>query len=495
MSSVVNTNESALTQAGKAPSEKRSAGDPPAPRRHGGGLFRRFMHGLEERLGAAGAEDPHPVGRRLAGAWLSRHPRLCAWIVLALFLVELCAFASWGAQLLPFLLVAAAVWWVAVWKRGVLAATARHLSVLLLTGLTILCLALCGLNQWFTSVKPATVQRAEETLARFRLEFTDLTSLSMVQVLIVGTVLLALAVIYTNLDAAKRYDRVQSSLGSFQTLLLVLCSFVIYAQSPLQQEVHVTHDHLTDAYRAALERQWKADAQIAEAAPTRRSLQATKPSQQQQLGVVLRRIYSAGHERPHAVSVIESKVFETSAQQTAASRSAAQLDAIASTEANIHIGQVPVTPRELDDQIEVTAAAEDSASQAARAAHQSAAVVISTIVRIIELATPHFPSEAAQTIAENLFENWAGLAEPKVAEAFATLHDASAHDSKGPALTLDRADISGSDPTTFFHRGTLASPETIARAAPSAQVHVAVHPPADPSSDLSDLDHLLEDFH
>ncbi len=494
MSSVASTNESALSQAGKAPSEKSAARDRPAPRKQRVGLFRRFMRGLEERLGGASLEDPHPVAQRAAGAWPRRHPRLCAWIVLVLFWVELCAFASWGVELLPFLLVGGAVWWVSVRKRGVLAVTARHLSALLLMGLTILCVALCGLNQWLASVKPATVQGAEETLARFRLTFTDLTSLSLVPVLIVGTVLVALAVIYTNLNAAKRYDRVQSSLGSFQTLLLVLCSFVIYAQSPLQQEVHVAHDHVINAYRAALERQWKADAEKKEATPTRRSLEAMKPSQQQQLGSVLRSIYFAGHENPHSVSVIESKVFETSAQQTAADVSAAKLDAIASAEGNIDIGRVPVTPRELDDQIEVATAAEDAASHEVRAAHQAASVVISTIVRIIELATPHFPSEAAQTIAESLFENWAGLAEPKVAEAFVTHHGASAHDSKAPTLTLDRTDIPASDPTTFFHQGTLASPETIAHAAPPAHVAVAVHPSAEPSSDLSALD-FLEDFH
>ena len=168
---------------------------------------------------------------------------------------------------------------------------------------------------------------------------------------------------------------------------------------------------------------------------------------------------------------------------------------MALAQATIDIGQVPATPHELDDQINAAAAAEDAASHAAQAAHQAASVVISTIVRIIELATPHFPSEAAQSIAESLFENWAGLAEPKVAEG--------AHQSprrlharrKGPYAHVGQKPTSLSDPTTFLHQGALASPETIVHAAAPVHVPVAVHLPADGSSDLSDLGRLLEDLH
>jgi hypothetical protein len=267
MGGVASVSAGAPAQAEPAPLEQNRAGRAQSPREQRVGLVARFLRALQKRLFGAGYEH----ARSTQAAWPRRHPLLCAWIVLVLFYFELLGFASWGGELAWLLMVGAAVWWVSAGRRGVLAATARDLAVLVLTGLTIVFVALCGLNEYFTSVRPSTVKSVEESLARFRLVFTGRLSISPALLLIAGTVALALAVTWANLDAAKHYKRAQRALGSSQTLLLVLCSLVIYAQSPLQRNVRVVHNQLTNAYRAALEQQWKAQSESAAAAPMRAS--------------------------------------------------------------------------------------------------------------------------------------------------------------------------------------------------------------------------------
>lgn len=476
------------------------------PQRHEG-LIAKFVHALAGRLSRAAGEDRDTPGRRGVLPWLKRHSVLYAWIVVLLVYAEFVGFADWGGELAGVLLVAAAAWWFAVGKPSVVASTARHLSVLVLTGLTILFLALCALNTFFSSVRPATVHSVQESLARFRLQLSDWTSFSLAPLLIVGTGLLVLAVTWTNLDAARRYKHVQSALGSYQALLLVLCSFVIYAQSPLQHDVRVTYDRLAHAYRAAVEQQIKAQSQIAAAPQMRQSLQDLSHNQQQHLGSVLHTIYSDAHGDRYAVSLVESQVFDPRPLLTSAGIPAdmvhtpvaprtdlgQMLDGNASAAASTSVGPLPATPKQLDEEIDVASAAEAAASRVSPAAHQAASAVISMLVRIAEFATPlHIPSAAAQMVAENLFENYVDLFEPKVAR---TLNDLGVGRGHAPRL----------DAKSFLHQGLSASPEAIAHATPPPGVADALHaslaPHSDPSdphpapSDAPDSVGVLDDLH
>jgi hypothetical protein len=218
------------------------------------------------------------------------------------------------------------------------------------------------------------------------------------------------------------------------------------------------------------------------------------PRQRRQLGLVLRRIGTVGHGDPHAVSLIESKVFETSAERTSTAAAAATADAQAWSQARTTIGQLPTTARALDGQITAAAAAQDAASRATRAAHQAASVVISTIVKLIELSTPvRIPNEAAQMVAESLFENWAETAEPRVSQGFEAFRSGMTHLAQ--ALTaMNGSDVAVDTPATFLHRGMVVTPEAIAHAAPPVPVGGVAYPHGDPASDVSDL-RALEDLH
>ena len=458
-----------------------------APAHHDEDLAGKCFHALETRLRRAGGEDPDTPGQRPVLAWLRRHSVVYAWIAIFLFLAESIAFAKWGGELAVFLVLAVVVWWFAVGKRSVVASTATHLSLLLLTGLTILFVALCSLNTVLSSVRPATVHSVEESLARLRLALADWTSLSLAPLMIIGTGLLVLAVIWTNLDAARRYTHVQSALGSYQALLLVLCSFVIYAQSPLQHDVHVTYDRVTNAYRAAVEQEIKAESQIDAAPRIRQSLAELGHNQQRQLSSVLHTIYSDAGGDPYAVSLIESQVFDAGLL-TAAGIPADEVPTLIGSPYDL--GQIlegdalgvsarppPATPKQLDGEIDAASAAEAAASRVSPAAHQAASAAISMLVRIAELATPlHIPSEAAQMVAENLFENYVDLFEPNVARALSGL---GVIGGRMPRL----------DAKSFLHRGLSASPEAIAHAAPPPGLAEALRKAAagaDPYSDPSD---------
>jgi hypothetical protein len=489
-----------VTQVSKRAARQR------VPERHKG-LFARFVRALARRLSRAAGEDADTSGGRGVLAWLRRHSVLYAWLVMGLVYAEFLGFAQWGGELTGFLIGAAAVWWFSVGKPSVVASTARHLSVLLLSGLTILFLALCALNTFFKSVRPATVHSVQDSLARFRLQLTDWTSFSLAAMLILGTGLLVLAVTWTNLDAARRYKHVQGALGSYQALLLVVCSFVIYAQSPLQHDVHITYDRLSHAYRAAVEQEIKAQSQIDAAPQLRQSLQDLSHNQQQQLSSVLHTIYSDAHGDRYAVSLIESQVFDPSPLLSSAGLPAdvvrmppidfgQMLEGDVSANASTSVGPLPTTPKQLDDELDVASGAEAAASRISPAAHQAASAVISMLVHIVEYATPlRIPSAAAQMVAENLFENYVDLFEPKVAS---TLN----------ALGVDRGRVLHVDAKSFLHQGLSASPDAIAQRTPAPGTADAMHAalaqhsdPSDPSdphaapSDAPDSVGVLDDLH
>jgi hypothetical protein len=194
-------------------------------------------------------------------------------IVAGAFLFDLVACLLWAPPLLPFLLVAAALHWYSAGREQLLAKVAGDLAAPLLVGLTLVSLALLGLNAFSAVVDPAQVHAAEERLAEIRLAIAEWTDLSLGGLLIFGTALLALAVLVLSIDVVERVKQAQAAIGFLQTVLLVVTSFAIYAQAPLQTAVARTHDRVVRQYRAAVHREWSADARTASANTVRHSLQ------------------------------------------------------------------------------------------------------------------------------------------------------------------------------------------------------------------------------
>jgi hypothetical protein len=207
----------------------------------------------------------------------SRHPtRLFARLRLGLFLFDLLVGLVWAPLLIPFLFATAALWRTSTGSRTYIARTARDLALPLASGLTLICGALFALNSIDALANPQQVARDELWLAHTRLTLEQATRLSLLRALLLGTALIVLIAAIPEFKPLRRFKRGQAGLRFTKSLLLVLTTFSVYAQPPLQDQLERAYARSEHTYRVALNRELTADAQSAAAQALRTSVPAMK---------------------------------------------------------------------------------------------------------------------------------------------------------------------------------------------------------------------------
>jgi hypothetical protein len=176
-----------------------------------------------------------------------RHGRL--WIQLTVAAVVECAF--WGPILIPFLIGAAATRMFTVDREDPLSKAVAEIATLLGWGLGLDCAALLVLNAWPGLATAGQLDTGEATLARIRLlaESWPTDSLA-IQLLILTPILIVLALLSARLQRAVNCG--QRAFGVFKAVLVVLGTFVIYGQVPLQQALAREQSWIQAQFRVAL---------------------------------------------------------------------------------------------------------------------------------------------------------------------------------------------------------------------------------------------------
>jgi hypothetical protein len=363
---------------------------------------------------------------------------LIFWIVVA----DLVVCLVWARPLLPFLLVAVVAWWAAGAREGALARTARDVGRPVAIGITLVAASLLALNGAGGAIAPGRVHAAEDALARLRLILEVWTHLSLWRVLIVGSVVIALAAAVNRLDVVGRFEQARGALGFVQMLLRVLTSFVVYAQAPLQNVVGEAHARAADQYRAALEEEWRADARTVAA----RSLHQALPT-------------LTGPERARlrtAVAAIDAdrQVAAVAAAEVAAEmqsrgrlpllsfwRPEPSLDGYRPLEQARIVDPMPRTPDGLEAQ---QRAARTRTSRAAAAESRQARATAAAIDTLVALAGLQLPvrQKELRILLEDLIDNAAKPLERRVARRFlARERTVDRHTKTTAAVALPSADL------------------------------------------------------
>lgn len=334
---------------------------------------------------------------------LPPHGRALATVVFWLFVFDLLVCLAWARTLTPFLLGAAVAWWLATGREGALARTARELAAPVAIGLTIVSAALAALNVFGAAVPPAHVHSVEDGLARVRLSISAWTHLSLWWILVLGTGLLLLAVLATELDAVGRVKQAKRALGFTQTLLLVLCSFVVYAQAPLQKQVDRAHARAANEWRAALEREWRADADTIAARSVRQAAQTLPPAGRHRLLALVSAIDPDPHARPDVV--VEAYELELLGERSGAPlQPEPGLSRFRPPEEQRLVDPTPTSRAGLDAQQRAARAREAGATRSERRAGQATAAALTTVEAIVGLTLP-IRRETLQTVVESLVGN------------------------------------------------------------------------------------------
>jgi hypothetical protein len=338
---------------------------------------------------------------------LSRVPPRSDALTLPLWILaaDLVVCALWARQLLPFLLGAALAWAAAGRRENALARTARDLARPIGIGITVVAGALVVLNLSGRAISPARVHGAEDALARFRVRLEDWTHLSLWRVLILGTVLIVLAVAFTKLDVAGRVERAKGALGFVQVLLLVLTSFVIYAQAPLQNQVHDARARAVARWRAALEREWSADARTIAARSVRQSLPSLTAAERSQLRAAVTAIDA---QRPTAATAAAALADDMQGRGRAAPFGPS-LDSYRPALAATAVESAPLAVQQ-----RAARAREARASSAESRASQATRIAVDALVALVGLGLP-VRQEELRVLLEDVIDNVGSTLEPAVA--------------------------------------------------------------------------------
>jgi hypothetical protein len=336
---------------------------------------------------------------------------LRARLILLGLAIDFIVCAWWARPLLPFLLGGAVLWLLAENRQGAFAKTARDLLPPLFVGLTLVCAGLIGLNEFDSHADQATVNSVELRMSHWRLAVNGWTDLSLERLLILATLLLALAVRFTQLKPVIRFKQAQAVVGSFQTVLLVLASISIYAQVPLQRNLDHTDARIASHYRAALKRELDAKAVAVAAQTIEHRVQKMKPRERRQLGLLFRSVDRAARADRVSVHSIDAYMFE-SAPSESAGAAVAKLQSL--------IDPPPTSGRQLDAEAN---AVPSQAAMATRSEQKTAQIVDLASITVSSLLSLSLPiqSEWVHTIIDDWIGNLADRLEPRVAKLFTSV--------------------------------------------------------------------------
>jgi hypothetical protein len=337
---------------------------------------------------------------------------LAGWVLL--FALAACWF--WARPLLPFLVGALVLRAAAGARDNALARTARAVAGPVLLGITAVLAALVVLNlHVFGAVSPRHVHSAEHALAWLRLELAVRTHLSLWPVLILGSVLIVLAVAWRELPVARRVEQAKGGLGFVQLLLLALTSFVIYAQSPLQREVGVVHARAATQYRAALEREWSADAETVAARAFHRAVPTLTAAERARLRAV---IPTAPRDPTAAATGLEEIATRITTRGAADWPAATpSVDDLRPREQARSVDPFPRTPGALEQQLHTVRTREAGADAARSRAASATALAVDTLVALVGLANP-LQQEELRVLLDDLIDNVAAGLERRIAGRF-----------------------------------------------------------------------------
>jgi hypothetical protein len=180
-------------------------------------------------------------------------------LAVPIFLFDLVVCLVWGRVLVPFVLVAFLLLF-GLGGRSLFAKVCFDVAVPVAIGLTIVSLALLGLNRFNDWADPADVESVQRDLAQARLTIDEWTALSLWRLVILATVLVALVALIGNLRPVERVKQALAGLSLVQAVLIVLTSVAVYAQVPMQKALDKTHGEIASEYRASLENEAEHDA-------------------------------------------------------------------------------------------------------------------------------------------------------------------------------------------------------------------------------------------
>jgi hypothetical protein len=368
-----------------------------------------------------------------------RGVELLAKLILYGFAFDLIVCLFWARPLAPFLLGAALLWWSASCYQNFVATTARDFSIPLALGLTLICLALLGLNSFNAVADPQQVHTGEVWLARGRLRFEEWTHLSLTRVLILGTALLALAAIVPNLRPVTHFKRAKAIVAFGKILILVLTSFTIYAQSPLQKEVGQIHAEIVHRYRASLKKEWNADARTVAAHTLSRHLDSMTAPEWFHLAKQLRSVDRAARASllPGDARSVDRQIFAEArpSEFSVAPQPPRPLDGQAQVETMNLIGQSPTTNHDLDRQEQAAVFREASAKRSqyrGAESEKAATLFVDTLVEFFA-PTPH-----ASNIATGFADAFIGGARERVVSLIVRRFISK---ESSDTVELDRQDI------------------------------------------------------
>jgi hypothetical protein len=417
-----------------------------------------LFDGLEVRIGATvlAPERERTVAARFT-RFVGRN-RVAGLLIIA-FGVDVFACLKWAPSLLPFLLGGALVWMLTARRDGFLSKAAADLSAIMVLGLTAVSLGLIALNLSPGYADPERVHGAEQWLSDARLTIKDAFSWPLEVWLAVGTALVALAVVATKLNAVEKLKRAHAGVGFVQTLLLMLTSFVIYAQPPLQRELDRTHHRIATEYRAALDREWNADATRAAALTVTHNLQA--PTVQRQLMRTVSMIAAQVNANHDEVVAIELDAFNHAP--------APLVEEVTTLEEQKVIDPVPRSPRQLDRQLKAVEERQSIADKSGSAAAQAMRVLALVAPQIASIPVPSglvdiLPGQSlvefVQTALEGATENLAEAFSSRIVGAFRSKETAQP-DRKLDTVKLTDAELPTEPPQAFMVTYASISPAVI----------------------------------
>jgi hypothetical protein len=360
------------------------------------------------------------------------HTFTVAWLIVLGALLDVGVCMIWARPLLPFLIGGAALMRYAGPRSGAVTATARDFTRPLLTALTIVCLALVGLNSFYGVVNSATVQSAQDDLAQLRFDFDNIFALPLWLVLVVAGLLLVLAVVRTRLNAVEHFELVWALVGFIQILLFFLCTFGI-SQVPLQQQVDRVHGRAAGAYHAALKQELSSDAYIAAAKSLKASVKSLTPSQRARLATSLSNLDHALQHPSASGSEIEA-ALETDARAVPDVVTPLDVPVALSPQESRLIDPAPASSRQLTEQDAATRARQAGGTRAQQAARQAAQVAVFVLSRFMEQFIPiPIHTALAEMIGADLLDQAAAKVEPQIQRAFMTAEEDGARESADPA--------------------------------------------------------------
>jgi hypothetical protein len=318
-------------------------------------------------------------------------------------------------------------------RTGILAGAARDVLLPLVTGLSMVCVALASLRVAGPSVDPSTVRSVELALARVRLACEHIFGLSLERLLIVGIALLIGLVLFARLLIVTRFKRFKAAVGSAELVLLALTSFVIYAQGGLQTELDHAHQRIVADDRAALDEQWSADSVTAAARAVQRSVQSMTTAQRRRLSAVLHDAYDAARGDAAREAAIEGDVFGPAF--------APGEPPVVPVEPATPVDPPPQSGRQLDEELHVVAQREAAASAAQTRSGQAVMLAETGLVALLSIVTP-LPHPSLKAGLDALIASGGdALAEAVIGrssqEAQSSLSDAQLAAVQPPARFLD----------------------------------------------------------